>query len=206
MFKYSRAAIDLIIKDLKRIYRTFKIISFLVMFSYFVFASIVGLGIRWVNIALAAVLLVYQIIDFFVSSKRVKKYARRGYVWIKLTIRAISLGIIIYGIYETAENATPLSIILVTLMIIFWIGQLIFEIILEIFENKRDLFLEAVKADFDNYKQIYEKPINTVKKVVSFIKGEKPTETDVIDIEEKKESKNIKRLNDYLHNKHNDKD
>ena len=206
MFKYTRASIDLIIKDLKRIYRTFRIISFLVMFSYFVFAAIVGLGIRWVNITLASILLAYQIVDFIISSKRAKKYVRRGYTWIKIIVRAISLGFIIYGIYEAAENVTPLTIILVTLMIIFWIAQIIFEILLEIFEDKRDLLLDAVKKDFDIYKERYEKPINTVKKVVDFFKGEKPKEVDVIEVEEKKDSKNIKRLDNYLANKDNNKD
>ena len=176
------------------------------MFSYFVFAAIVGLGIRWVNITLASILLVYQILDLIISSKRAKKYVRRGYTWLKITIRAISLAIIVYGIYEAAEKASPLTIIFVTLMIIFWIAQIIFEILLEIFEDKRDLFLDAVKQDFESYKQRFEKPINTVKKVVSFIRGEPKEEDDVIDVKEIKQSSNIKRLDDYLKNKDNDKD
>ena len=86
-------------------------------------------------------------------------------------------------------------------MIMFWITQVTFEILLEIFEDKRDLFLDAVKADFDIYKEKFEKPINTVKNVVNFFSG-KQNEKKVIeeedDEDEEKESKNLLRLKKHI--------
>lgn len=198
MFKYTRASIDLIIRDIKKYYRIFRFISFIVMLSYFVFAAITGLGVLWVNIALASLLVVYEVTSQFITSKKTKKYLRRSYNWLKFIVRAVSLGFIIYGIYEAAEKASPLTIILATLMIIFWITQVTFEILLEIFEDKRDLFLEAVKADFDLYKEKYEKPINTVKSVVNFFSGKSNEKTPIEDVKDEKESKNLLRLKKHI--------
>ena len=105
MFKYTRASIDLIIRDIKKYYRIFRFISFIVMLSYFVFAAITGLGVLWVNIALASLLVVYEVTSQFITSKKTKKYLRRSYNWLKFIVRAVSLGFIIYGIYEAAEKA-----------------------------------------------------------------------------------------------------
>lgn len=198
MFKYTRASIDLIIRDIKKYYRIFRFISFIVMLSYFVFAAITGLGVLWVNIALASLLVVYEVTSQFITSKKTKKYLRRSYNWLKFIVRAVSLGFIIYGIYEAAEKASPLTIILATLMIIFWITQVTFEILLEIFEDKRDLFLEAVKADFDLYKEKYEKPINTVKSVVNFFSGKSNEKTPIEEVKDEKESKNLLRLKKHI--------
>lgn len=200
MFKYTRASIDLIIRDIKKYYRIFRFISFIVMLSYFIFAAITGLGVLWVNIALASLLVVYEVTSQFITSKKTKKYLRRSYNWLKFIVRAISLGFIIYGIYEAAEKASPLTIILATLMIIFWITQITFEVLLEIFEDKRDLFLDAVKADFEVYKEKFEKPISTVKNVVNFFTG-KPANKEVIEVkevEEEKESKNLLKLKKHI--------
>lgn len=202
MIKYTIASIELIIADLKRYYRVFKWLSFLIMFSYFVFASIVGIGIRWVNISLASIMLVYQIIDSFALSRNTRKYLRRSYKWVRLIIKAVSLGFLVYGIYEAASNADPLNIILATLMIIFWVAQVMFEILLEIFEDKKDLLIAAIKEDFSEAKGVVQKPINTVKKVVNFFKG-KPVDEGIYE-EESEESKEIKRLKKYMQNKKKD--
>lgn len=198
MVKYTVASIELIIADLKRYYQIFRWLSFVIMLGYFIFAAVVGLGIFWVNVALAGVILAYQITTLFVTSKRARRILRRSNARIKLIIRAISLGMLIYGIYEAAAtDIKPINIILVTLMIVFWIAQTVFEIILEIAEKEKDLLVAAIKQDFQDIKDTVKAPVNAVKSAFNFVIGRKEEEP----IEEEKDSKEVRRLKKYLDEK-----
>lgn len=197
MVKYTVASIELIIADLKRYYQIFRWLSFVVMLAYFIFASIIGLGIRWVNISLAGIIFVYQTITLFITSRQARKILRRNYARIKLIIRAISLGMLIYGIYEAAAtDIKPINIILVTLMIVFWIAQTVFEIILEIAEKEKDLLVAAIKADIQDVKDTIKAPVNAVKNAFNFVIGRKEEPK-----EEEKETKEVRRLKKYLEEK-----
>lgn len=193
MLKYTRASIDIIIADLRRYYNIFKYVSRLAMIAYFIFAIIAGLGLFPVNIAMLSLISLYSLVELIFDFKH-KKLIRRSYKWLIIILRAISLGFVVYGVYETSEKATPLAIILITLMIIFWLAQIIFEIIVEIFEDKRDLFLAAVHEDFKETKEKYGKPIETVKNVFNFIRGK---ESEPVD-EEEKDSREVKILKKHL--------
>lgn len=196
MIKYTKTAIDLTIKDLKLYYRIFKILCTLFMMGYFIYAIITKMGNLVINIIFLSLLVIYTVLDLLIDEKKVRKVIRHGYTWIKLSLKAVSLGMALYGVYEASENVKPINIIILTLMIILWIVQFILEIAVSIFESKRDFILAAIEKDIEETKDIYRKP---VKKVKNFFKGIFGYETE--EEEEKEDSSAIKRIKKALDNK-----
>jgi len=195
MIKYTKTAIDLVIKDLRFYYRIFRILSSAVMAGFFIYAIVTGLGNLVVNIILLSLLVVYLILDLIIDDRKARRYIRHGYHWIKLALRAFTLGTALYGVYEASQNITPFNIILLTLMIILWIIQFIFEILVIIFERKKDFVLEAIEKDVEEVKNIYRKPVNAVKGLIKNVFGNKD---DVIEVEPEEDSKNIQRIKKHL--------
>lgn len=185
MFEDAKQTFEVAIARIKKFYRIFRFVSFLVSLSYFIFAAIVGLGIRWVNIAFACLLVVYQILDYFIISKRAKKVLRRGYRWIRLLIKAISLAMIIYGIVETSQNATAFRIIFVIFMVLFWMIQVFFEIMLIIFERMRDRFVSRIKSEVNEYISTHQSEIELLSETLKK-KQKDDDELEIIDVEDLK--------------------
>lgn len=197
MVKYTKAAIDLTLKDLRLFYNIFKYTFMLLTAGYFAYAIATGLGNLVVNIILLSVVGVYFILDLVVTATSVRRIIRHGYHWVRLTLTAFTLGTTIYGVYEATTNITPLSIILLTLMIVLWVVQFIFELITIMFEQKRDLILEAIDMDIEEAKGIYQKPVSAVKKFFNRLTGQ---EEKVIEPEEN-DSRNARRIKKHLNKK-----
>ena len=89
----------------------------------------------------------------------------------------------IYGIYIASSNVNGVTIILATLMILAWVLELLFEIVIALFEDKKDLLVEGWNKDIEDLK----KPVTSVNNFIKKIKGEEV-------IENTKVSKNIKIL------------
>ena len=196
MIKYTKTAIDLTIKDLKLYYRIFKILCTLFMMGYFIYAIITQMGNLVINIIFLSLLVIYTVLDLLIDEKKVRKVIRHGYTWIKLSLKAVSLGMALYGVYEASENVKPINIIILTLMIILWIVQFILEIVVSIFESKRDFILTAIEKDIEETKDIYRKPVNKVKNFFKGAFGYKVEEE-----EEREDSSAIKRIKKFLDNK-----
>ena len=194
MFKYTRAAVSMIIADLKLFYKIFRYISHASMIAYFIFAICMDIGFLPINIAMLSLIVVYSIVDLIVDAKKPRKIIRRSYKWTILALKAVSLSFTIYGLYEAAEKANPVAIILATLMLIFWIIQVTLQIFVDIFEVKMNLFLAALKEDTRPVTDVATKTATTVKNIVHLVKGE-PRETVV---EPEEESKEIKSLKKYM--------
>ena len=197
MVKYTKAAIDLTLKDLRLFYNIFKYTFMLLTAGYFAYAIATGLGNLVVNIILLSVVGVYFVLDLVVTATSARRIIRHSYRWIRLTLTAFTLGTTIYGVYEATTNITPLSIILLTLMIVLWVVQFIFELITIMFEQKRDLILEAIEMDIEEAKGIYQKPVSAVKKFFNRLTGQ---EEEVIEPEEK-DSRNARRIKKHLNKK-----
>ena len=195
--KYTKAAIELMVKDLKRLYLIFKYTLAALVIGYYVFAIFMGIGNMIVNIILASIYLIYIIVDFFVSKRRVKRQVKHTYVWAKLIVKAFSLGFTLYAMYTASEAVNPLAIILTGLMIIVWILQFLFELILLVIEMKIQLIYEGIRMDKENAK----KPVTTVtnffKKALGkeVIEKEEPTKVEqrlIDEVENKKKHKKNK--------------
>lgn len=187
MFKYTRTAIDIIITDIKKFATIFNYGSLIFTSAYFIYALVTKTGNFIANIILASLFVAYTIFSFITKYKKIKtakKIVKRSYNWIKILIRTFTLGAMIYGIYTTTTNVTPISIILATLMIILYVLQILFEIAFEIIEDKKDLLVEAVAKDME----IVTKPVSAVGNFVKRMKGEE------VVVEEKETSREIRIL------------
>lgn len=186
MFKYTKAAIDIVIEDIKRYCNIFKYGSFIFTFIYLGYAIYSKSGIFAVNIILLSALLFYFIFDVITHNKdlkQLKKIVRRVYKVIKYSMKTFTLGVMVYSIYAASTNVSAISIILATLMIIMWFLQLLLEFVVEIFDDKKDLIIAGWSKDIDNLKR----PVTTVNNFIKKVKGE-----DIIDDEPT--SKEIKIL------------
>ena len=171
MFKYTRAAIDIVVEDIKRYCNIVKNGSIIFTLLYFVYVFCTGSGNLTINIVLTALFIVYTFLDLITKNKELKslkKFIKKSYTWIKFVTKTFTLGIIVYGVYTATTHVTPFSIILVTLMIILWALQLLFEIVISIFEDKRDLLVAGWGKDIENLK----KPATTVTNFIKKVKGE----------------------------------
>ncbi len=180
MFDYTKVAIGKTINDFKKTSYVVTLIMQVFYIAYLIYASFAGVGFLAINISLAVVSLAYLIFYLTTYDKKQKKlkfFTARAYKWFKLTINAFTLAVSLYGIYTAAKNVNPISIILATLMIITWILQLVMEIIVIIFENKKQFILEAFEADVEKYM----KPVHAVTNFIDKVRGR--------EIEEPKENK-----------------
>ena len=187
MFRYTRAAVDIVVEDIKRYCNIFKNGSIIFTLLYFIYVFCTGSGNLTINIILTALFVVYTFLDLITKNKELKslkRFIKKSYTWLKFITKTFTLGIIVYGVYTATTHITPFSIILVTLMIILWALQLLFEIVISIFEDKRDLLVAGWSKDIENLK----KPATTVTNFIKRVKGEE------IIIEDDSNSREIKIL------------
>lgn len=163
MFSYTKAAIDKIKNDLKIGVAIFEIITIVLIITYLIFALSLGFGNLIINSVLLAVVSVYFIL-FLINLKfnlkcfrsKIKKYYKR----IRLAILASSLSISMYELYVTTNDVNPITIILITLLLIFWILQIVTEIIYRLMANEIDLLVQAIAQDKTNALEPVRKLLN----------------------------------------------
>jgi hypothetical protein len=183
IFKHTRAAINDTLSEIKAFVKVFGIVSSLIYIGYLAYALIVKTGNFYVNATLLAISTVYFIFSLFTSGKKGKKMkmakriTRRFAVWSKLLIKAYTLGVAVYGIVLSSGKSSTLSIILTVLMIVFWVIQLLAEIIVFYAERKVDVFVAAFSMD----KEVVDKPMRAVGNFVKKITGREETEYEYVD-------------------------
>lgn len=183
MFKYTKASIGLLIDDCKRYAKIFKYVSLIATLGLLTYQIITGFmkgsNLVYFNIAIAVAFLVFAFVDLLFKNKSLKRTVKRIYKWLKIILKAITLGITIYEIY-IADTVDGIQIILTTLMILLWIASFISEVVVEVVQIRANEILVAVKQDIDDVK----KPITTVSNVFKKITGQ---EVEVKPVDEKKE-------------------
>ena len=175
MFKYTRASIEMIIDDIRKYSNIFKYGSLIFTTAYFIYALIAHAGNFIANIVLASLFVAYTIFDFVtlrVNIKLTKRIVKRSYTWVKLGIKAFTLGAMIYGIYTATTNVSGISTILATLMIILLVLQVLLELVVEVIENKIDFVVAGWNQDIEDLK----KPGTVVGDVIKKIKGQEVSE------------------------------
>lgn len=150
MVDYSKAAIKIILDDLKKWSKIFKIGFSIFTLVYFIYTFVMEKGNIYVNVVLISLYVIYtlfELITYKKAIKKTKKIIARGYKWLKLLIKAFTLSSTLYGIYVATSNVDGISIILATLMIIVWILQVLLEIIVLVIEPKVKLVIAGVLTD-----------------------------------------------------------
>ena len=175
MFNNTLKTLRGVLNDITRLLTVITVASQLITIGYFSYSSAVGNGYLPVNITLIAVSAVYLVL--YLASKirkentrlkKVRKRARRITKAVKLTLKALTLSVTVYGIY-LAGDADGISIILATLSIIFWIIQTLFEIIRYYGEIKFEELRESLRRDFEEIKAPAENVINAARNIKEVI-------------------------------------
>ena len=169
MFDYTKAAIDTIVRDLKRIFFAFNIFVQLLYIGYLVYVLATGRGVLAANIiliALSASYLVLFVVTYNKKERQFKKLAKRTYSLIKIAVNAFTIGIAIYGIYSTAGEITPTSIVMLVLMVLGWLVSVLLQVLIYFIESRKNLVIEALKADKEQTLKPITSVTNAVKKFV----------------------------------------
>ena len=163
MLDYTQAAFFKIIDDFKKFALIFNFVSQIFYIAYLIYAIATSNGLLAVNIVLLCLSIAYFIFFLIVTlrekqNKTVKAIVKKIFKYSKLAIKAVTLGITLYGLYYTSKNATLASVMLSALMIVGWLLQIAFEVITVFVESRINLLITGLQTDFDNFM----KPIRAV--------------------------------------------
>lgn len=183
MFDYSRAALGLIVDDLRKLIKAVSFVLSVGIYAYLVTAIFLNIGYLAANIALLTIKVIYDLLSLVLfrnktCSKTKRKIVKRSYTWTKLTINFITIGLsmINMAIYSTEVN--PIAIVCTTLLIIMWVLQVLFEIVTFIFEQKSRLLIAGIQRDIRPIK-------NTLNSILNLLNiGMNTANKEDIDIEE----------------------
>lgn len=206
MLDYTRTLLNKTVKDVTYAFNIFHFTTQAVYIAYLTYMLIRPNNIWYLHLSLFIISLAFLIYDIIVSkmirnlkNERPKRSAKKAhrqrilkfrldrakYQKIKFyashVLKLFVLASAFYPIVVYPETVHPLSIICTTVMALLWILLVIFEIVKLMFEAKKDMFMEALQADFE----FVTKPINKIKDKFSFITGketeekEKPTQNRI---------------------------
>lgn len=150
MFKYTSAAITLLLTNLKKWCKGFQIALSLFTLVYLTFAIIAKIGIFPINVTLLVLFFLYTAyLTFFKKHKTedAEKTVKHIYRIAKLALKAIPLATTLYTLWITSHNTNGLTIITTTLLLILWILQVLMEIVIFIIEINFKLFKSAFLLD-----------------------------------------------------------
>lgn len=170
MLDYTKAAIKKTVDDFKRVDFYRNVLTQLLYILYLSYALCTNAGKQWANIPLLILSVAYFIFFMIMShgetskkKKQTKTIVTRIFKRCKQLIKLLTLIVMLYGIYATTQRVSPFSVILSAMMIVGWILQIVFEIILRIFVGRVQFIFEGLEAD-------YEKLVQPAKTVGNFFK------------------------------------
>ena len=213
-FQYTKEAINLLIQTAKKVLFWIAFFTQCLTIVYLIYTLIVHSG----NIVINTTLLIVSIFAFFYFLHTVQSEAkqRNGNAvkhilsFSKLLIKLFNLGIIIYGFYTAASTVSPISIIITVFMILFWIIQIIIEILTILIVYVKNFVLEAIDADLNSLTRPFTSTGNFFRRLAG--KEVKPTaEPSSVQqklakrIQEKKEKKKQEKLQAKMQKKQDKK-
>lgn len=162
MLDYTIAAYNKIKEDFNKLLYYSTICTQLLYMAYLIYALITGTGIFIANMILFVVAGAYFAFFLYATAnnlkKPVKKTVKRLFTRCKQLVKLFTLGVMVYGICQTAANARPVSVLITALMIIGFVLQILFELVAWFLTNRINLFIEGLKADYETIT----KPVKTV--------------------------------------------
>ena len=206
MLDYTKAAIKQVGEDFKKIDFARNVITQIVYLLYLVYTMISTNGIFAVNLILFLLSAAYFGFFMFASvqetQKKIHKTVKTVYTRLKQILKLYSLGVMIYGVWLTAENIAPLSLILCSLMIVGWVLEIVFEILIRFLVNRINLVVEGLEADYENVTKPARSVGNFFKKITgNEVEEKEPTKARLLLNEKVKEAK-IEKKNEILTKKY----
>ena len=206
MLDYTKAAIKQVGEDFKKIDFARNVITQIVYLLYLVYTMISTNGVFAVNLILFLLSAAYFGFFMFASvqetQKKIHKTVKTVYTRLKQILKLYSLGVMIYGVWLTAENIAPLSLILCSLMIVGWVLEIVFEILIRFLVNRINLVVEGLEADYENVTKPARSVGNFFKKITgNEVEEKEPTKARLLLNEKVKEAK-IEKKNEILTKKY----
>ena len=174
MLDYTITAAKKIYDDFKKFGHICSIVTQLLYIAYLTYSLFAQSGRWWIKATLLTVSVAYFI--FYLVVHHSKKYTlektgKKFFKRSKLALKLFELGVAFYSIAVTTNDATTTSVILLAMMLVGWLLQVVFDVIISVLENRATLFFEAVKADWEEMKR----PLDNVSGFMKKLTG-KPVE------------------------------
>lgn len=170
MFDYTKAAVKKTVEDFKKLDYVRNVATQILYIVYLIYAVCVSAGKLWADIPLLALAVAYFVFFMWVTRgnedknvKTLKKTVKRVYIWCKRLVKLFNLIVMTYGIYAATTHVTAVSVIFAAFMIVGWILQIVFEVVLSLFIRRMRFILDGLEAD-------YQKMIKPAKTVGNFFK------------------------------------
>ena len=163
MLTNTKAVGNKIKNDLRIFSGIYSISAQLIYVLFLVYTLISGIGILALNIALLALSVAFEAFltisfikrDFL--TREHNKLIKRAFRITSLTLKAISLGIGIYGIHISITSVNTVSLIFTVLMFFGWLSSVLIELLRFVIEGYVNLSVAAVKNDIEPLVKIYHK-------------------------------------------------
>ena len=175
MFDYTKTALQKIADDFKRLVYLFNVVTQLAYMAYLTYALLAPIGIWWVNLTLASIAVTYFVFFMIITrgnplyvKHNLHKVVQNIFTISKLLLKFFTIGVMLYGIYNTTQNVTPVGVILSAMMIVGWLLQSVFGIIGNIVSSRFQLLMSALEAD----KEEMTKPVKAVGNFFKRITGQ----------------------------------
>ena len=157
MLDYTRSVFAKTVEDLKSIAFYTALTLQILQVGYLIYALCVGLGILVANVILLLLTSAYLGFMLYLHwgtvGKKLQSIMKTTYQWSKRAIKLFTLGISVYGLWitasETITTKSLISIILLVFMLIAWVLEILFSLILMVVERRATLLLDAMKMDFE---------------------------------------------------------
>ncbi len=153
MLDYTRAAGKKILDDIQKFSLVCSILTQVFYIVYLIYALWTDTGIFYANLPMLVLACAYFAFycyhQNYGASKKIAKNLSVSFKWSKRIVKLFNLGVIAYGIFFTATAPTPVSIILSTLMAVFWVADLLFEFISKVVKSWWSLLLAGLQADVE---------------------------------------------------------
>ena len=171
MLDYTKSVLVKTVEDLKSIAFYAALTLQILQVGYLIYALCVGLGILAANIILLILTSAYLSFMLYLHwgtvGKKLQTILKRVYQWSKRAIKLFTLGVSVYGLWitasETITTKSLISIILLVFMLIAWVLEILFSLILMVVERRASLLLDAMKMDFE--------PVFKAKNFIDKIRG-----------------------------------
>ena len=171
MLDYTKVAIKQIEKDVKRIAFVGSLLAQLVYIAYLVYTLWTKQGFFAVNVGLLILSVAYFAFFLYANAQefqaRTKRRVRIIFKRCKQLIRVFTLGVMGYGIYLTADEASTTSILFLVFMILGFFVDIVLECSVRFVVKRSQLFIEAMKADLEEVT----KPVRAVKSFFNKVTG-----------------------------------
>ena len=207
MLDYTKAALKQIVEDFKKVDFVRSVLTQIVYLAYLMYAIFARSGIFAVNLTLFIISALYFAFFLYMTgqenaNKKVTKFAATLFKRCKQVIKLFTLGVMLYGVWIAAERVTPLSMILSSLMIVGWVLQILFEIIIKFFAKRANLIIEGLEADYEGMTKPARSVGNFFKKVAGKeVEVKEPTKARLI-LDEKVNAAREERENERLEQKY----